>query len=59
MVMVIVTGVGTERQAFIGKQTGRNYGRARNGDVLRLDMVDYENERRVVKATQDTLRMAF
>lgn len=55
--MVVVVGVGKESVELIGNKTGRSYGWVRNGVVFPMDLADYEGDKRVTRATQDTLRM--
>ena len=58
-VMVIVMGVGKTLTDFVGVKSGTRYGKVRDGTVFWLLPEDYEADRRVVKATQETLRMVF
>lgn len=55
--MVVVVGVGKESVELIGSKSGRSYGWVRNGVVFAMDVADYEGDKRVTRATQDTLRM--
>lgn len=56
-VLVIVVGAGSESVKLQGAKTGRNYGLVHNGNVFVMAAEDFEGERRVLRATQDTLRM--